>query len=198
PRGGDGRPRLPHDNHSRTSEHGGVRRQSERRDLLLRRRQCPEGRQRRHSSCSAAKQRWRAENAAQAHPRKERAAGEVGSVARGLALWNWTGRARVFVEQGWWGVWGVVAGNGGGGAAEVRIETGEEMRLLDGLTQDFKLALRSLSRQRAWTTVAVATLALGIGVNSAAFTIINAVLLRPLPYPDSKRIVSISESDKGV
>jgi putative ABC transport system permease protein len=72
------------------------------------------------------------------------------------------------------------------------------MRLLDGLTQDFKLALRSLSRQRTWTTVAVATLALGIGANSAAFTIINAVLLRPLPYPDSKRIVSISESDKGV
>src|SRR5499426_2404933 len=72
------------------------------------------------------------------------------------------------------------------------------MRLLDGLTQDFKLALRSLSRQRAWTAVAVATLALGIGANSAAFTIINAVLLRPLPYPGSKRIVSISESDKGV
>jgi len=72
------------------------------------------------------------------------------------------------------------------------------MQLLDGLAQDFKLALRSLSRQRAWTTVAVATLALGIGANSAAFTIINAVLLRPLPYPDSRRIVSISESDKGV
>jgi putative ABC transport system permease protein len=72
------------------------------------------------------------------------------------------------------------------------------MGLLDGLTQDFKLALRSLSRQRAWTTVAVATLALGIGANSAAFTIINAVLLRPLPYPESRRIVSISESDKGI
>jgi putative ABC transport system permease protein len=72
------------------------------------------------------------------------------------------------------------------------------MRLIDGLAQDLKLAVRSLARQKAWTSVAVLTLALGIGANSALFTIINAVLLRPLPYPSSSQIVSISESDKGV
>ena len=69
---------------------------------------------------------------------------------------------------------------------------------VDGWLQDLKIAGRSLARQKAWTAVAIATLALGSGANTALFTIINAALLRPLPYPDSDRIVSISEMDKGV
>jgi putative ABC transport system permease protein len=60
------------------------------------------------------------------------------------------------------------------------------------------MVVRSLARQKGWTIVAVLTLALGIGANSALFTIINAVMLRPLPFRDPDRILSISESDKGV
>jgi putative ABC transport system permease protein len=69
---------------------------------------------------------------------------------------------------------------------------------IDGWLQDLRIAVRSLAKQKAWTAVALVTLALGSGANTALFTIVNAALLRPLPYPDSNRIVSVSETDKGV
>jgi len=69
---------------------------------------------------------------------------------------------------------------------------------IDGWLQDLKIAGRSLAKQKVWTAVAVITLALGSGANTALFTIINATLLRPLPYPEWQRIVSLSEEDKGV
>jgi putative ABC transport system permease protein len=69
---------------------------------------------------------------------------------------------------------------------------------VDGWLQDLRIAVRSLAKEKAWTAVAIVTLALGSGANTALFTIVNATLLRPLPYPDSDRIVSVSEMDKGV
>ena len=57
-----------------------------------------------------------------------------------------------------------------------------------------KRALRVLMEDPALSLVAVASLALGIGANIAIFSIINAVLLRPLPFPESERIVQIAES----
>jgi predicted permease len=74
---------------------------------------------------------------------------------------------------------------------EARVE------MLETLMQDLRHVLRSLGRQKAWTATAVLTLALGIGATSALFTIVNAVMIRPLPYPDADRILSLSVVNEG-
>jgi putative ABC transport system permease protein len=64
---------------------------------------------------------------------------------------------------------------------------------LDDLRRDVRYALRSLARTPGFTAIAVITLALGIGVNSAIFSVVNAVVLRSMPYKDTARFVRISE-----
>src|SRR5262245_41877860 len=60
------------------------------------------------------------------------------------------------------------------------------------LVQDLRFAFRSLRHAPAFTVVAVLTLALGIGGNTAMFTVMNGVLIRPLPFPDPERLVAPS------
>ena len=69
-------------------------------------------------------------------------------------------------------------------------------RWLETLVQDGRYGLRQLRRNRGFTVVAVLTLALGIGANTAVFSIVDGVVLRPLPYPQSDRIVHFGWLDK--
>jgi hypothetical protein len=62
------------------------------------------------------------------------------------------------------------------------------------LWQDLKYAGRSLRLNPAYTAIVIATLTLGIGANAAIFSVADAVMLRPYPYPDIDRIVMINET----
>lgn len=74
---------------------------------------------------------------------------------------------------------------------EERSREAWHWRRLESLLADLRLALRRLHRSPGFATTVLLTLAIGIGANTAVFSVVNSVLLKPLPYPESDRIVSL-------
>jgi hypothetical protein len=81
-----------------------------------------------------------------------------------------------------------------GGLDQVKEECRDARgtRWLETLLEDARFGVRTLWRSPAFTAVAVLTLALGIGANTAVFTVVNGVLLRPLPFPEPENLFLIS------
>jgi predicted permease len=69
---------------------------------------------------------------------------------------------------------------------------------LDTLSRDLRFSLRTLARNRGFTTVAVLTLALGIGANTAMFSVVHGVILAPLSFPEADRVVFVWQNRPGV
>ena len=82
--------------------------------------------------------------------------------------------------------------------AQERFYESRRQMWWDDLRRDLRSAGRTLARSPGFSAVAVLTLALGIGATVAIFTVVNAVLLRPLPYPDADRIITIRHHAPGL
>lgn len=82
-----------------------------------------------------------------------------------------------------------------GGMEQIKEECREmrQVSYIENFLQDLHFGLRQLWRARGFTAVAIITLALGIGANTAVFSVVNSVLLRPLPFPQPDRLVGMTD-----
>ncbi len=87
-----------------------------------------------------------------------------------------------------------------GGVEKTKEECRDERRvgLVDNFVQDVGYAVRTLNKSRGFALLAIVTLALGIGANSAIFSVVNGVVLAPLPYPDSDDLMVVEAGAPGV
>jgi macrolide transport system ATP-binding/permease protein len=67
--------------------------------------------------------------------------------------------------------------------------------MFDGVSKDLRFAFRQLAQSKGFTLTAVLTLALGIGANTAVFTLVNAIMLRSLPVADPQRLYRLGDAD---
>lgn len=83
-----------------------------------------------------------------------------------------------------------------GGVERAKEECREArgVRLIEDLGQDLRYGLRTLWKKPAFTLIAIVTLAIGIGANTAIFSVVNGVLLKSLPFPNSEQLVALSET----
>jgi len=85
-----------------------------------------------------------------------------------------------------------------GGVQQIKEECRDMRRLnfIENLVQDLRYGLRALGKNPGFTAVAILTLALGIGANTAAFSYVNAWMIKPLPYPLANRLMVFLSHDK--
>jgi len=86
-----------------------------------------------------------------------------------------------------------------GGVEQVKTEYSERqgLPLLELLFHDFRFALRLLKKDPGFTAIAILTLALGMGATTTIFSVVNSVLLRPLPYQNHDRLLRVQETHSG-
>ena len=81
-------------------------------------------------------------------------------------------------------------------ATRERVWLDRSFPWIENLWRDFQFALRSLKKTPAFTCIAILVIAVGIGVNTAVFSVINTVLLKPLTYPDPQSMVQLMNTSQ--
>jgi predicted permease len=85
-----------------------------------------------------------------------------------------------------------------GGTEQIKEECRDmrRTRYIENILKDLRYALRMLGRSPAFSTIVIFTLALGIGANTAIFSLVDSIVLRPLPYPEAGRLVALQEANR--